>query len=213
MLLKWFGHASFLLKTGELTIYIDPYFEPYTGEKKLPSADVILISHWHFDHATLETIHRIRTDKTVLLGTREASSEVFGCHTVLPGEKHNVENVEITIVPAYSMRRVHHPKGASVGFIISAEGKKLYYASDSDYIPEMVNLTADILIVSVGGTYTMKPKEAADAVHTIKPKIAIPMHYGKIEGTSDNAELFKEYVETTPDTRVIIMKEGEEITL
>ncbi len=206
MQLIWYGHASFRLKIANTIIAIDPYMD----DSKIP-VDVILISYWRFDHASRESIQKIRGENTIMFGTSEASGQIFGCNTIRPGEKHPAGNVEITAVSAYCFTRKNILEGSIIGFLIEGEGRAIYFTSDSEYIPEMLKIKADIMIVPVGGNTTMKPKEAAAAVNAIKPRIAIPMHYGFREGTIDDAETLKELV--SPETKVIILEEGKEITL
>jgi len=111
---------------------------------------------------------------------------------MLPGQKLNIEGLEIEAVPAYNKARAFHPKASNfVGYIISAGGIKIYHAGDTDFIPEMEKLKVDIAMLPVGGTYTMDAQEAALAADSIKPKIAVPMHYGAIVGSTNDADKFK----------------------
>ncbi|MBN1645164.1 MBL fold metallo-hydrolase [Candidatus Woesearchaeota archaeon] len=193
MHLKWLGHASFELKTGDLILYIDPYAGEY-----LDKADIILISHAHYDHFSREIVMKIRKQDTTIIGPAEVASQIDGCRTVVEGEEGILEKIKVTIVPAYNTPdapRPTHAKGTGVGFLIKTEGKTIYHAGDTSFIPEMKNIKADIVLLPVGGTYTMDAKQAAEAAKLINPKIAIPMHYGKIVGTKDDALLFKELVE------------------
>ncbi len=208
MQLKWLGHASFKIKTGTKVLYIDPY----AGDDYDELADVILISHFHYDHCSIEKIRQVSSDSTAIFGTKEVAAELHACRTLTEGEPVTLDGTRITAVPAYSLNKKTHPKGFAVGFLLALEGKTIYFASDSDFIPEMRNVKADIVILPVGGTYTMGFKEAVQVVKYLKPKIAIPMHYDLTEGTSDDAELFMEFAESE-ETEVIILSEGREIEL
>jgi len=204
--LKWLGQSSFEIKTDGLVIYIDPYYGEYADK-----ADVILVSHFHYDHCSLETIRKIRKDDTTIIGTSEVASQLDGCREVCTGEKGIIGKMEITITPAYNTRNIgkeKHTREDTIGFLINTEGKRIYYSSDTDFIPEMKDIKADIVIIPVGGTNTMDAKEAASAVKLIKPKTAIPIHYGKTAGTIDDALYFKELLENEQIT-VIILKEEE----
>jgi len=207
MQIKWLGHASFKIKTKEMVIYVDPYAGEY-DEK----ADLILISHEHYDHFGRDKIAEIRSDDTAILTTDRVASELDGAKGMRPGDIINVSNVKIEAVYAYNIGKPFHPKGNGIGFIIDAEGHRIYFSGDSDKIPEMKNIRADIVLVAVGGTYSMNRDEAAEAVLTINPKLAIPMHFGSgVVGTIEDAELFKEKVEEKSKVKVRILEQGEEI--
>ncbi len=203
MKITWFGHASFLIETNGKNIYIDPKY----GESE-SKADIILVSHGHYDHYSWEKINELRMDNTSILSTSEVAGRVDGAKALNPGDKQNVDGIIIEAVYAYSKTRSSHPKGTAIGFIIEAERKRVYFAGDTDLIPEMKHIKADIAIVPVSGTYVMDHDEAVEAIKNIKPIIAIPMHYGSIVGTIEDAELFKESVEFETETKVQIMEEG-----
>jgi len=204
MQIKWLGHASFKIKTKEMTIYIDPYSGEY-DEK----ADLILISHEHYDHFGKDKIAQIRVDSTVILTTDKVASELDGAKSMKPGDTVSVGDVKVEAVHAYNIGKAFHPKGNGIGYIIKTDRHRVYFAGDTDKIPEMNNIKADVVLVPVGGTYTMNSDEAADAVLTIKPKLAIPMHFGSgVVGTIEDAELFKEKVEKNSKTKVRILKQG-----
>ncbi len=206
MQIKWLGHASFELKIEGLIVYIDPYDGEYEDK-----ADIILITHAHYDHFSRELVDKIRKDNTTIIGTAEVAAQIDGCRSVREGEKGQLAKMIIHVVPAYNTPnapRQTHSREQSVGYIIEAEERRIYHAGDTSLIPEMKNIKADIVLLPVGGTYTMNAKEAASAAKLIKPKIAVPMHYGKIVGTQDDAELFKEILEEE-DIEVRILAKGE----
>ncbi|MEM4282575.1 MAG: MBL fold metallo-hydrolase [Candidatus Woesearchaeota archaeon] len=215
MMLTWLGHATFKIKTKDgKRIYIDPYVEPHAGLwSRLEPAELVLISHWHPDHASIETINKIRLDNTTIYGTREAAAEIDGCMQLVAGQEISLGWVVVKAIPAYTPRRPSHRlAGFVVGFVLELENKRIYYASDTEVIPEMQALgKIDLAIFPIGGTYTMSAIEAARATELIKPSIAIPSHWGKLEGTIDDAERFKELVEARLETKVIVMAEGESI--
>jgi L-ascorbate metabolism protein UlaG (beta-lactamase superfamily) len=189
--ITWFGHSSIKIK-GNKTVYIDPWklqdFDP---------ADLILISHSHYDHLSPEDVKKIQKEDTVIITTSDCASQVSGdVREVKPGDVVQVGNIEIKAVPSYNTNKAFHPKANNwVGFVVTMEGKKIYYCGDTDIIPEMDDIKADIMIVPVGGTYTMTAEEAARAVNTVNPEVAIPIHYGDIVGSLDDAKLFKELCE------------------
>jgi L-ascorbate metabolism protein UlaG (beta-lactamase superfamily) len=185
--IHWLGHASFKI-TGEKIVYIDPW-KLKDGEP----ADIILITHNHYDHLSPEDVAKIATDKTWIVTTADAAKKLSGnIKTVKPGDSITVEGIKIEAVPAYNVNKNFHPKANNwVGFIVTINKKRVYHSGDCDFMPEMKNIKADIVLMPVGGTYTMTAEEAANAVNTINPKAAIPMHYDDIVGSKADAEKFK----------------------
>lgn len=207
MKIQWLGHSSFKIKVGHKIIYIDPY----AGEDYTEKADIVLVSHAHYDHSSREKITKVRVDDTIVLTTRDNVAAIDG-ESFSPGDTRKIEDITITAIPAYNLEKEFHPKeNPGLGFIITFDGKSVYHAADTDMIPEMKDLKPTVALLPVGGTYTMNAKEAAIAAEKIRPMIAIPMHYGAgIVGKIDDAELFKELAEINPDIIVRILKEGEE---
>jgi L-ascorbate metabolism protein UlaG (beta-lactamase superfamily) len=205
----WVGHASFEIKVGGKVIYIDPYFGEYKD-----MADIILISHGHYDHSSMEKIGSVSGDNTVVLTVSEVALKIHGAIVMSPGQIKDVAGVKVQAVDAYNVGKSFHPKGSGLGFVVMAEGKSVYFSGDTDRIPEMKKVKADVVLVPVGGTYTMNANEAAMAVLDIKPKVAIPMHFGSgIVGTMDDAELFKEKVEAESDVKVVILGHGKSLNI
>lgn len=211
MLIKWFGHASFEIKTGNTVIYIDPYKgEP---DEYKDAADIILVSRWHYSNCRLELIDKVRKDQTVVMGPPDVISETSGL-TAESGKAWDLsEDVKVTPVDAYTINRPEPiPKGTGFGYLIEAEGKTLYYAGDSSFTPEMAKVKADIIILPVGGTFVMDPREAARAAETINPKLAIPSHWGSLFGSRDDANWFQELLDAK-NIKVIILEPLKEIEL
>ena len=183
----WLGHACFKI-TGEKIIYIDPY--QITGGE---TADIILITHDHYDHLSIEDIEKIRGEKTVVVVPASAGDAIKGnLRKVNPGDTLTIEGVEIQAVPAYNIGKEFHPREKNyVGYVFKVGGVSYYHAGDTDYIPEMKSIHTDVVFLPVGGTYTMNAEEAAKATEDIKPKIAVPMHWGTIVGSEKDAEKFK----------------------
>jgi L-ascorbate metabolism protein UlaG (beta-lactamase superfamily) len=185
--LTWLGHASFKLKAGEKIIYIDPW------KVKKDEADLILITHSHFDHLSPDDVRRVQKKETVIVATRDSASKVKGDIRIMkPGEKITVDDIEIETIPAYNIGKSYHPKTSGwVGFIISVGGSRIYHAGDTDAIPEIKKLNVDVALLPIGGTYTMTAEEAADIANEFKPKLVVPMHWGTIVGSLGDAERFK----------------------
>lgn len=200
--IKWLGHDTFKIVEGGLKIYTDPF-----KIKPDEPADIILISHAHYDHCSPEDVLKIATNNTTIVTTPDCAKQLNGnIKTVKPGDKISVNNLEIKAVPAYNINKNFHPKANNwVGFVFSISNKKYYFTGDTDYIPEMDNLkeeNIDVAFIPVSGTYVMDANEAVKATLAIMPKIAIPMHYGSIVGSKNDAEQFKEKLKGKLDVHI-----------
>ena len=184
----WLGHSGVRIESGTV-LYIDP-FQIAGG----PEADLILITHAHHDHFSPEDIRKIRGEKTVIVTTPDVAEQLTGeVRSVRPDDRLAVGPVAIEAVPAYNLDKPFHPgKNGWVGFILTVDGKRIYYAGDTDDVPEMQALEVDIAILPVGGTYTMTAAEAAAVANRLRPEAAIPVHYGTIVGSADDARRFAE---------------------
>lgn len=186
--LEWLGHATFRI-TGKKVIYIDPW--KVESDQK---ADIILVSHSHFDHYSQEDIKKISRSSTVIVTVPELQNNVLHNSVILlPGQSAEIDGVKITATPAYNQNKDYHQKSKEwLGFVIEIEGEKLYYAGDTDIIPEMDELKGiSVALLPVSGTYTMTASEAAEAATRIAPEVAVPYHYGDIVGSKSDAIKFK----------------------
>lgn len=201
--IHWLGHDAFRI-TGEKTVYTDP-FKIAGGQK----ADLVLITHEHYDHCSPGDVAKIQGPDTVILAPPDCVEKLKGkTKTVKPGDKLNVQGIEIEVVPSYNINKKFHPKEKDwVGYIFKVNGKRIYLAGDTDYISEMKNIKADIALLPVGGTYTMTADEAAKAALDIKPQVAIPMHYGSVVGKVEDAEQFKKDLQGK--INVVILKQEQ----
>ncbi|MBW3022618.1 MBL fold metallo-hydrolase [Candidatus Woesearchaeota archaeon] len=201
--IKWLGHASFRLEHMKI-IYIDPF----RLQESKHDADIILISHEHFDHFSPEDINKIIKEDTMIIVPPDCLSKMSRfvekgkTVTVRPGDKIKISgSLTVEAVPAYNISKFRapgipfHPKENDwLGYILEIDGKKIYFAGDTDFIPELRSIKADLMMVPVSGTYVMTASEAAEFVTAVKPEIAIPMHYGEIVGSEADAEKFKSLV-------------------
>lgn len=190
--INWLGHSGFSVTAGGKIIFIDPYEIGDCGK-----ADIILITHSHYDHCSVQDINKIKTPSTVFVTEKESAAILSGdVRVVKPGDKISVSGIEIEAVPAYNINKNFHPKINNwLGFILTIGNNKIYHAGDTDLIPEMDSFTADIALLPVSGTYVMTADEAVEAAKLIKPKIAVPMHYDAIVGSKNDAMKFKNSLE------------------
>ncbi len=206
MEITWLGYASVKIKTGNVVIYIDPAIGVH-DEK----ADIIFITHDHPDHWSNAVLKQIWSADTKVYAIPAVASQLLGANPLLQSFK--IGDIGVKVFPAYCIRRREHPKGSGIGILFEFDGKRVYYAGDTELIPEMKGIVTDIILVPVGGTSTADAREAVAIVQACKAAIAIPTHWGHRTGTVDDAELFKELVESKTNARAVILQEGEGINL
>lgn len=194
------AHDTFRI-AGSKVIYVDPFKVTKNDE-----ADIVLLSHEHFDHLSLEDLNKVIYPGTVIVASPLCKDglkdvKVKGVHYLDPGGKHTVGQVEVYGLPAYNIdkgpepgKKFHPPGQKGLGFLIKMDGTTVYHAGDTDFIPEMKSIRCDIALLPVSGTYVMTADEAAQAAAAINPKIAVPMHYGAIVGSEADAQKFKSLV-------------------
>lgn len=194
--IHWLGHDTFRVD-GSVTLYIDPWKLP-AGQ---PQADVILVTHEHYDHLSLPDIRAIATPHTVVVGPASvtAQASAFETVTVAAGDTVDVRGVQVHAVPAYNVdkfrspRQPYHPReNGYLGYVLAVDGVRYYHAGDTDVIPEMRDVHADVALLPVGGTFTMTCDEACAACDLIDAQVAVPMHYADIVGGDDDAVRFRE---------------------
>ncbi len=186
--IHWLGHDTFKIE-GEQIIYTDPF-----KIKKTDKADIILITHDHHDHCSPEDVKKVQGPDTVIVTTADCAAKLQGnIKIVKPGDKIEIKGITVEAVASYNTNKQFHTKDRDwVGYVFTVKGQTIYIAGDTDHIPEMKNIRADIALLPVSGTYVMTADEAVRAALDIRPKIAIPMHYGSIVGTKDDARKFAE---------------------
>jgi L-ascorbate metabolism protein UlaG (beta-lactamase superfamily) len=198
--ITWLGHDGFRIQNRQV-VYVDPY--QIEGG---PKADIVLISHEHSDHCSVDDLKKIVGPQTVIVAHAQSKGElsklkVKEIKVVKPGDKISVEGVGIEAVPAYNVNKfrepgkVFHPKeDGKLGYVVTVNDVRIYHAGDTDHIPEMKGIHTDVALLPVSGTYVMTAQEAAEAVVTINPKVVIPMHYGAIVGNRKDAETLQTLV-------------------
>jgi L-ascorbate metabolism protein UlaG (beta-lactamase superfamily) len=189
--LYWLGHASFKLDADGKLIYFDPW------NVKKDKANLILITHSHFDHLSLDDVRKIQTKKTVIVATKDCASKLSGdVRIISAGDNIEIEGVKVEAIPSYNIGKNYHPKTSGwVGYIVTVDGIRIYHAGDTDALDDLKKLKVDIALLPVGGTYTMSADEAAGIANVLRPKIAIPMHWGSIVGSESDAHRFRDLFE------------------
>lgn len=192
-------HSSIRINK-EKTIYIDPF----KIDRNYNDADIIFITHDHYDHYSEEDIDKVINENTVIVIPEELLTKVLkkginknAIITVKPNQKYMVQGIKFETVPAYNTNKTFHPKeNGWVGYVIEINEIKYYIAGDTDITEENKKVKCDVAFVPVGGTYTMDFKEAAQLVNEIQPKVAVPIHYGSVVGTKQDAEEFIKLLHT-----------------
>jgi L-ascorbate metabolism protein UlaG (beta-lactamase superfamily) len=196
--LDWLGHAGFRLRTGRATIYLDPY----RVSPDAPKADLILVTHGHYDHFSPQDVELLSHKGTWLVAPAAVAERVSGnVVSIAPGEMLEAElvgGVAVAAVAAYNTSKrdaegnlFHPPEAGWVGYGLNVRGERLYHAGDTDVIPEMDSVAGvDVALLPVSGTYVMTAMEAAEAARRIAPRTAVPMHWGEHIGTREDALAF-----------------------
>lgn len=199
--IHWLGHSSIRIESSCGTILVDPW-KLNEGVK----ADFVLVTHAHFDHLSIDDIKKALPIGKPVVAPPDCLTELqheYDCRPISPGMTVEFANFKVTATPAYNPQKDFHPRNNNwVGYIVDVDNTKIYVAGDTDLIPEMENISADIAVLPVGGIYTMDINEAAAAVKMIKPKVAIPIHYGDIVGKADDGQKFAQLI---PEFKVEIL--------
>ncbi len=203
--IHWLGHASFRLDGPKII-----YFDPWKLSKDSKKADLILVTHDHFDHLSLDDIKRIVSKETVVIADDSSAKQIRGkvackeVRAISPGERTDLEDIGIEAVPSYNIGKAFHPRASKkVGYVVTVSGVSIYHAGDTDFIPEMKDIRCDIALLPVSGTYVMTADEAASAALAIRPKAAIPMHYGDIVGSARDARDFQDALKGRIEVKIL----------
>lgn len=204
--LHWLGHSSFRWE-GSKTIYFDPWKIANAAKK----ADIILVSHEHFDHCSKVDIGLISTKETIIIASEAAACELKPSEpfckevrAISPGGSIEISGVKIIATASYNIGKSFHSKSSNkLGFIVTMDGVSVYHAGDTDAIPEMSGYRCDVALLPVSGTYVMSADEAAGAVLAIRPKTAVPMHYADIVGSAADANRFQELLKGNVEVNIM----------
>ena len=186
------------------------YFDPFKITDKLNDADIIFITHDHYDHLDIESINNVKKDDTLLVIPSsiigKIENNLFQENKIImvnPNEEYEILGYKVKTIPSYNINKKFHPKeNKYVGYIITINNEDIYIAGDTDITEEMANVECDIALIPIGGTFTCTYEEAAEFINKIKPKYVIPIHYGSIVGSLSDGEKFQKLIE--PDTKCVI---------
>lgn len=174
------------------------YFDPYKIEGNLHDADIIFITHNHYDHMDVESINKIKNNNTIIVAPRSMEDVIknidFRDYIFLnPSDEINIDGFNIKAIPAYNISKMFHPRENNwLGYIITYNNISYYIAGDTDKTIENEKVKCDVALTPIGGHFTMDVNEAAELIRIINPKIVIPIHYGSIIGTPRDGKRLKE---------------------
>lgn len=186
------------------------YFDPYKINKDYHDADIIFITHSHYDHYSPLDIKKVIKDNTIIVCSKDVKEELLkldikNIMEVVPNKDYEVLNIKFKTIPAYNVNKNFHPKENNwVGYLINYNNVKYYIAGDTDITEENKNIICDVAIVPIGGTFTMDYKEAANLINEIQPKIAVPIHYGLIVGNKDDGIKFSKLLNNNIECKIYI---------
>lgn len=200
-------HSSIKITKGVII-----YFDPFKIKKEYHDADLIFITHSHYDHFSPEDINKVRKEGTIIIATEDLLDKLLtlgftkeSIIIVKQNENFNVKDINFKTIPAYNTNKNFHPKENNwVGYLLTLDNTTYYIAGDTDITKENRKVRCDVAFVPVGGTYTMTVEEAAKLINEIKPKIAIPTHYGEIVGDTSDGERFVKLINTDIEYKVFI---------
>ena len=209
LVIHFLGHSSLMMTWGGKTIHSDPVSSE-ADYAKLAKADLILISHDHYDHLDLKAVSQIQTGATKIVGNPDVARQVHGAIVLKNGETRTVDGLPVEAVPAYNIKHMaspgkpFHPKGVGNGYVVTFGDKRVYLAGDTENIPEMRQLAnIDIAFLPINLPYTMTPEMVADAARMFRPKVLYPYHQGETD-TAKLLALMKD--EKDIDVRIRTMK-------
>ena len=201
-------HSAIRLEIDNKIIYIDPY----SLTSNANDADLIFITHDHYDHFSIEDIKKVEKSNTIFIIPESMLENAIKSGIkenriikIKPNQNYKYENLKIETIPAYNVNKKFHPKENNwVGYLIEYNNVVYYIAGDTDITNENKKVKCDIAFVPIGGTYTMNYKEAAKLINEIKPKFVVPIHYGKIVGTKQDALNFEKLLNEDIKCKIMI---------
>ena len=205
--MKWFGHASFMLTSGKVKIFVDPF----RIESAADRADVIFITHPHFDHMSEDDIEKVASENTTFVAPLEAAQKLSykKIIAVMPGDRKSVLGIDFEVIRSYNIGKEFHKKSSNwVGYIIIANGKRIYFPGDTDLTEEMKDLDVDLALLPCGGKFTMNIDDAIKASKVIRAKHFAPIHYKALLGVDGSRKLEERFRREVKNS--IILEEVQE---
>ena len=192
--------------SGKKVVYFDPI--QISGEPK--DADIIFITHSHDDHFAPDEIKKLLKPNTTLVVPHDvvALAKKTGFKNIVkvyPNKEYTVQGIQFETVRSYNINKKFHSKDNNwVGYIATMNNIRYYIAGDTDLIPEMEKISADVAFLPIGGTYTMNANEAAKAASIIKPKVVVPIHFGSIVGKAEDARQFISELDQSIECKMLL---------
>lgn len=202
---------SVKIKHNSIIINNNIYFDPYKIDNNYNNAEIVFITHSHYDHFSVEDIKKIKTENTLYVCPNEVKFELIKLgvnpNNILiahPNRSYEFGGYNFKTIPAYNINSNFHPKINNwVGYVVSINGEEVAVLGDTDATPELKELKCDALFIPVGGTYTMTSEEASELTNLIMPKVAYPTHYGVLVGSNTDAENFKNKVDKKVKVEIV----------
>lgn len=201
-------HSSIKMIEDKMVVYIDPF----RIKEEIHDANIIFVTHSHYDHFSPEDILKVKNKDTKIIVTKdlyektiELGFEKTKIYLVEPNMEYKINDIEVKTIPAYNINKKFHPKENNwVGYILSINNVSYYIAGDTDITEENKMVECDIALIPIGGTYTITYEEAASLINIIKPKKVIPTHYAEIVGEKEDAEKFKKLIDSSIECEILI---------
>ena len=186
------------------------YFDPFQIADYPHDADIIFFTHPHYDHFSPKDIEKVKKEGTFFVAPESMQNDLESNNLrnnafVLPNQQRLIKDISVETTHAYNIDKSYHPVDNDwVGYILMLEGNRFFITGDTDCTDDVKRVRCDVIFLPIGGTFTMNPKEAADAVNAIMPRIAVPTHYGSIVGDPLDAERFRSFVDQNVNVRILI---------
>jgi len=188
--ITWFRGSSVRVRRAGLEIHVDPI-----GVSDDSRADVILLTHPHYDNFSEADIGRVRTSETVVVAPASMKKLLDDAdHFMRPGDMLQLERLDVLAVPAHNVeKRFHRPEQGWLGYVFTLDGVTYYHAGDTDLLPSMHGIRCDVAFLPCGGHYTMGTEDAARAAEACGASVLVPIHWGEPHGTREQVEAIRDF--------------------
>jgi L-ascorbate metabolism protein UlaG (beta-lactamase superfamily) len=181
----WFRNSSVRIRRAGVEIHVDPL-----GLAEDSAADLVLLTHPHYDNFSEADIARVRTPETVLVAPASMKKLLADAdHFMRPGDMLQLDGLDILAVPAHNVeKKFHTPDHGWLGYVFTVGGVTYYHAGDTDFLPSMLGIRCDVAFLPCGGHYTMGVEDAAKAGQACGAEVIVPIHWGEPHGTRQDVE-------------------------